>query len=78
MKLGALYLFSGDVVAAWHWKWSITWRWIFNIRKHYSGHKLGFHRFYNPYSGFGFIVWNTRLIDFSFTYQENMARKDLE
>lgn len=77
MKLGALYLFDG-CVAAWHWKWSITWRWIFNISKHDSTVLLGFHKLYNPYSGFGLIVWNTPLVDFSFRYQENMVRKDLD
>jgi len=40
MKIGQLSLFNGHI-AAWHWKWSITWRWILSARWHNPYVRLG-------------------------------------
>jgi hypothetical protein len=77
MTIGPLTLFRG-CVAAWHWGWSITWRWVFNIRRHNPGVLMGFHK-QRIHQGKGWlIVWNTRLIDFSFNSQPNMDRREVE
>jgi hypothetical protein len=77
MNFGQLSLFKG-CVAAWHWKWSITWRWIFDIRKHNPGVLMGFHKM-RIHQGQGWlIVWNTRLLDFVFQSQPNMCRRTIE
>ena len=60
---------------SWHWNWSLTWRWVFAIRKHYSGHRLGFHKMRTHQGEAWLIVWNTRLLDFSFQSQPNMPRR---
>lgn len=73
MKIGALYL--GFWRIAWHWKWSLTWRWIFHIKKHDRTVKMGFHKLPEECM---LIVWNTRLADFAFQTQPNMHRRQTQ
>jgi hypothetical protein len=74
MRIGPLYLFDG-CVAACHWNWSITWRWVFNIKRHDPGVLMGFHKM-RTHQGEGWLIaWNTRLLDFCFHSQPNMDRK---
>lgn len=69
-------LFISWFSVAWHWNWSLTWRWIFYVRKHYSVHRLGFHAMRTQQGKAWLIVWNTRFLDFGFQSQPNMLRKE--
>jgi hypothetical protein len=40
MKIGPLSLFENHI-AAWHWPWSVTWRWLLTIRRHNPAVRLG-------------------------------------
>lgn len=59
---------------AWHWNWSLTWRWIFDIKRHDPCVLLGFHKMRIHQGSDWLIVWNTRLLDFAFRSQPNMPR----
>jgi len=40
MRRGPLYLGEGNV-AAWHWSWSVTWRWVLRITRHDPRVRMG-------------------------------------
>lgn len=74
MKIGQLYVNWGCI--AWHWKWSITWRWIFSIRLRDKTTVRGWH--YLPtHQGEAFMFGHNGLIfDVWFQTQPNMRRTE--
>jgi hypothetical protein len=72
MKIGPLSLFEG-CIAAWHWPWSITWRWVLSAGRHMRT-RLGFY-YVTMYCSGGFLIGlNTPLVDFALRVQPNMRR----
>jgi len=74
MKIGALYLFD-NCLAAWHWSWSITWRWVLQYQR-WHGERLGF--YWMPHHGRAGGLscgFNTRLGGIHFQSQLNCERK---
>lgn len=65
MRIGALCLFKRQhcngkpsnswIIASWHWKWSLTWRWVITYTKKHSGN-VGFYfrRVYKYSKGLNF------------------------
>ena len=73
INVGALLLFNNNNIASWHRKWSITWRWVFCIRRH-NNTKLGFYRM-STHQGDGVLCGlNIHLIDIRFQSQPNMKK----
>lgn len=73
MKIGPFSLFKG-CLAAWHWGWSITWRWLVAVSWHSKSHRLGWHT-HRIYCGRGIRCGlNTPLVDIFFQSQPNMRR----
>lgn len=86
MKIGPLSIFQpqrdnhgkrcGTVVAALHWKWSITWRWVLSYNRTNPLVKYGFHchRTYTYKPGWnGRIILNLPVIGYlTFNMQPNM------
>ena len=70
IKVGALTLFSKNI-ASWHRGWSITWRWLFRIKRH-GNVKLGFYWIPTHQGGGVLCGLNTRLADIGFQSQPNM------
>lgn len=63
----------GKFSIAWHWGWSITWRWLVVWR---SGHFLWEHKKHsNPNNGYGWRKLNMgRFGSLDITWQPNMKR----
>lgn len=76
MKIGQLTLFQNNVVAAWQWKWSLTWRWLLDRRPRDPATRLGFYKI-ETYGKKGWIRGlNSRLLgDWALHLQPNMRRK---
>jgi hypothetical protein len=72
MKIGPLSLFEG-CIAAWHWKWSLTWRWILSARRHQNV-RLGPFAMRTHCGGGVLCGLNTPLVDIAFGSQPNMRR----
>lgn len=74
MRIGPLILFEGNAIAAWHWRWSITWRWVFYWSPYRRDMNIGFSRFK---TNGGVIVRLTLPIlgHWGLQTQENLRRK---
>lgn len=67
-----IYGRCGKFTVAWHWGWSITWRWVAVWR---SGHHKWEHKKYINPNGHGWRCFNMgRFGSFNITWQPNMKR----
>lgn len=74
MRIGPLILLKGCVIA-WHWQWSLTWRWGVWVLRHRRGTKLGWLKV-RLYQGDGLLLaLNTPIGDVHFQSQPNMRRE---
>lgn len=61
-------------LVAWHWNWSITWRWIVKWRK--GNYPLGRTKFDNKYNGHGWRHYSLgRFGLIEVVWQPNMKRE---
>lgn len=79
MKIGPLYLFERVrqtkarwVIAALHWHWSLTWRWVLYFSPQYGQHR-GFYYQYKRGRN-TFFGLNTPWFGFHFSTQDNIRR----
>ncbi len=65
------------LIAAWHWRWSITWRWLIKWKPCRT--KFYFSRWTNPSNGHGTVqIGLGRLGLIHSAWQPNMDRKKAE
>lgn len=75
MRIGALYLLDGDAVAAWHWPWSITWRWLLCVSRRSVDGRWGVFQVRIYQGRHRIVLVKTPWVVFRFQSQPNMRRR---